>query len=58
MEYYWLIDLDEPVSLSAYRLIDGDYELVAERSGSVTVELGGNPVTIDLGALTSEHPHR
>ncbi|MBF6218954.1 Uma2 family endonuclease [Nocardia abscessus] len=58
IEYYWLIDLDEPVSLSAYRLIDGDYELVAERSGSVTVELGGNPVTIDLGALTSEHPHR
>ncbi|MBF6472928.1 MULTISPECIES: Uma2 family endonuclease [Nocardia] len=58
IEYYWLIDLDEPVSLSAYRLIDGDYELVAERSGSVTVELAGNPVTLDLGALTSEHPGR
>ncbi|WP_280250313.1 Uma2 family endonuclease [Nocardia abscessus] len=58
IEYYWLIDLDEPVSLSAYRLIDGDYELVAERSGSATVELAGNPVTLDLGALTSEHPGR
>jgi Uma2 family endonuclease len=54
IDHYWLIDLDEPVSLSAYRLIDNDYELVIERSGSVTVELAGTPVTIDLAALTSD----
>jgi Uma2 family endonuclease len=55
IEHYWLIDLDAPISLSAYRLIDSDYELVTERSGSVTVELAGTPVTIDLAALSSDY---
>ncbi|WP_063016424.1 Uma2 family endonuclease [Nocardia niwae] len=56
IEHYWLIDLDEPASLSAYRLIGGDYELVAERSGSVTVDLAGTAITVDLVALSSDHP--
>ncbi|WP_067479878.1 Uma2 family endonuclease [Nocardia amamiensis] len=54
IEYYWLIDLDEPISLTAYHLIGSDYEQVAERSGSVTLELAGTPVTIDIAALNSD----
>ncbi|MBF6164068.1 Uma2 family endonuclease [Streptomyces gardneri] len=52
IEHYWLLDL-EPVRLTAYRLIGGGYELVAECSGSVTTELAGSPITIDLTGLTS-----
>ncbi|MEV6319761.1 Uma2 family endonuclease [Nocardia sp. NPDC051787] len=53
ISYYWLIDLDEPTSLAAYHLIDRDYELVAEQSGQVTLDLAGTPVTLDIAALTS-----
>ncbi|MGK8554166.1 Uma2 family endonuclease [Nocardia gipuzkoensis] len=53
IDYYWLIDIDDPTSLAAYRLIDGDYALVAEQSGQVTLDLAGTPITIDIAALTS-----
>ncbi|MFE7746757.1 Uma2 family endonuclease [Nocardia sp. NPDC057455] len=53
IEHYWLIDLDKPTSLAAYHLIGRDYELVTEQSGTVTVNVAGTPVTIDLAALTS-----
>lgn len=51
--YYWLIDLDEPTSLTAYHLIDGDYELVGEHSGRATLDISGTSVELDLRALTS-----
>lgn len=50
---YWIVDLDAPVSLLRYHLIEGDYELFGEHAGTVTVELDGNPVTLDLDALVS-----
>ncbi|MBF6334620.1 Uma2 family endonuclease [Nocardia abscessus] len=58
IEYYWMIDLDKPTSLAAYYLIGGDYELVAEQSGTVTLDIAGTPVTVDLAALTSSRAHR
>ncbi|MEU6186238.1 Uma2 family endonuclease [Nocardia sp. NPDC047038] len=58
IEYYWLIDLDKPTSLAAYHLIGRDYELVAEQSGIVTVDIAGTPITIDLPALTSSRAGR
>ncbi|WP_040784508.1 Uma2 family endonuclease [Nocardia pneumoniae] len=53
IEHYWLVDLDKPISLAAYHLIDGNYELVAEQSGQVTLDLAGTPITLDIAALTS-----
>ncbi|WP_069165506.1 Uma2 family endonuclease [Nocardia altamirensis] len=53
IQYYWLVDLDEPVSLTAYHLIDGEYELVGERSGRIALDLAGTPIEIDLAALIS-----
>ncbi|MGK8521019.1 Uma2 family endonuclease [Nocardia asteroides] len=53
IEYYWLIDLDEPTSIAAYHLIGHDYELVAEQSGTTTVDIAGTSITIDLATLTS-----
>ncbi|UGT70487.1 Uma2 family endonuclease [Nocardia gipuzkoensis] len=57
IEYYWLIDLDKPTSLAAYHLIGPDYELVAEQSGTVTLDIAGIPITIDLATLTSSRAH-
>ena len=50
---YWLVDLDDPATLTACRLIDGEYEIVGQGSG--TVELSAPaPVTVDVAALV---PH-
>ncbi|MCC3327477.1 Uma2 family endonuclease [Nocardia abscessus] len=57
IEYYWLIDLDKPTSLASYHLIDRDYELVAEQTGTVTLDIAGTPITIDLATLTSSRAH-
>ncbi len=44
--HYWLVDLDKPVSLTAYTLVDGYYEHVAgDTAGTVTMP---NPVCITL----------
>ncbi|MGQ4597118.1 Uma2 family endonuclease [Nocardia sp. R6R-6] len=58
IEHYWLVDLDEPASLAAYRLVDGNYELVAEQSGQMGLELAETPITIDIAALTSTRTDR
>lgn len=50
---YWIVDLDAPVSLLRYHLIAGDYELFGEHTGTVTVELDGNPIKLDLDALVA-----
>ncbi|HEY4019605.1 MAG TPA: Uma2 family endonuclease [Pseudonocardiaceae bacterium] len=53
---YWIVDLDAPVSLIRYQLIDGDYELLGEHTGTVSGELDGSPITLDLTALTTRRP--
>ncbi len=49
---YWIVDLDDPTSLLAYVLVDGNYELSGEHTGTVTIEVAGHPVSVDLPALT------
>lgn len=53
---YWIVGLDAPVSLLRYYLIDGGYELFGEHTGSVTVELDHNPITLDLDNLVARRP--
>jgi Uma2 family endonuclease len=47
---YWLIDVEPPVSMSTYRLINGEYELDAEGADKVVVASPA-PLTIDVRAL-------
>ena len=49
---YWIIDIAATTTLSAYGLVDGGYELVAETTGGVGLEVAGHPVHLDLAALT------
>jgi Uma2 family endonuclease len=49
---YWIVDLDDPSSLLAYVLVDGNYELSGEHTGTVALDVAGHPVSIDLPALT------
>ncbi|RZT83470.1 Uma2 family endonuclease [Pseudonocardia sediminis] len=49
---YWILDLDAPTTLTAYVLVDGDYELVAEATGTVDLTVAGHPVSLDLESLT------
>ncbi|MFD2467330.1 Uma2 family endonuclease [Amycolatopsis silviterrae] len=58
IEHYWIVDLDPPVSLLAYRLIDGDYENFGEYSGGVALEVAGTPVKFDLNALIDPRAQR
>ncbi|QIS15379.1 Uma2 family endonuclease [Nocardia arthritidis] len=53
IEQYWLVDLDEPVSLTAYRLIDGQYEKMGESANRATLELAGARIELDLAALVT-----
>jgi Uma2 family endonuclease len=47
---YWVVDLDDGPTLTAYTLVDGDYEVVAQGSG--ILELGHPaPLRLDVGAL-------
>lgn len=54
---YWILDLDAPVSLLRYHLIDGGYELFGEHTGTATIELDGHPISLDLAALVSRRPN-
>jgi Uma2 family endonuclease len=49
---YWIVDLDAPTSLLAYVLVDGNYELSGEHTGTAALDVSGHPVSIDLPALT------
>jgi Uma2 family endonuclease len=49
---YWILDIGEPTALLAYQLVDGDYELSAEHTGVVQLQVAGHSITIDLPALT------
>jgi Uma2 family endonuclease len=48
---YSIIDVDKPATLTAYLLVDGDYEIVAETGAAVTLS---EPVevTVDVRTLT------
>lgn len=49
---YWIIDLDRPTTLLAYRLVEGAYQLSGEHSGTAVLDVAGHRITIDLDALT------
>jgi Uma2 family endonuclease len=49
--HYWLIDLDDPISLSAFVLVGGVYEPVEDGTGKVELSLPAS-LTFDLDALT------
>lgn len=49
---YRIVDLDEPISLLAYVLVDGNYELSGEHTGKADLDVAGNRIEIDLPALT------
>lgn len=49
--HYWLVDLDPPVTLTAYLLVDGNYELLArDIDGTVTL-LSPVGITLSLDRL-------
>lgn len=49
---YWIVDVDEPASLLAYVLVNGNYELSGEHTGKAALDVASHPVSIDLPALT------
>jgi len=50
---YWIPDPGSPTTLVAYVLVDGHYECSAEYTGTVTLDVAGHPVTLDLDALAT-----
>ncbi|WP_329053207.1 Uma2 family endonuclease [Amycolatopsis sp. NBC_01488] len=58
IEHYWIVDLDSPISMISYRLIEGDYENFGEFSGVAELEFAGSALTIDLTALTTRRAQR
>jgi len=53
IEHYWIVDLDAPISLHAYRLIEGDYEDFGEQAGVAELDFDGTLLSLDLNALTA-----
>jgi Uma2 family endonuclease len=49
---YWIIDIEPPTTMTAYRLVDGEYELVGEGSGVLELSAPA-PLEIDVDALTT-----
>jgi len=49
---YWVVELDEPATLTAYLLVDGYYEIVAQVTGSVLLSEPA-PVSVDVRTLTA-----
>jgi Uma2 family endonuclease len=49
---YWLVDLDPPTTLTAYTLVDGDYEIAAEGTADLTL-LSPAEVQIRVERLTT-----
>lgn len=50
--HYWIVELDEPATLTAYTLVDGDYEIVAQTTEPVQLSQPA-PVTVDVRTLTA-----
>ncbi|MBL1072905.1 Uma2 family endonuclease [Nocardia sp. 2] len=53
IEHYWLLDLDDPVRLTTNRLDGTRYEPTGEYTGTVSLDLNGTAVALDLNALTA-----
>jgi Uma2 family endonuclease len=49
---YWIVDIGDATMLLAYGLVDGDYQLSGEHTGTVELAVAGHLVTVDLDALT------
>lgn len=49
--HYWLVELDEPISMTAFELVDDVYEPVEDGTGKIALSLPA-PLTFDLDALT------
>ncbi|MEV6640994.1 Uma2 family endonuclease [Amycolatopsis sp. NPDC051371] len=58
VEHYWIVELDSPVSMITYRLVDENYENFGEFSGVAELEFAGAPLVIDLTALTTRRAQR
>ncbi len=52
IRHYWLLEPGDPITLTAFTLVDGEYEHVAGGTGKVEVP-GPFPVTLDLPALVT-----
>ncbi|XVV01984.1 hypothetical protein ACQPW3_32055 [Actinosynnema sp. CA-248983] len=48
--HYWLLELDDPITVTAFDLVDGSYKVVAGGTGKVEVP-SPFPVVLDLPAL-------
>ncbi|MFD4441112.1 Uma2 family endonuclease [Nocardia sp. NPDC058519] len=53
IENYWLVDIEAPVTVTAYVLVGEHYELVAEASLPTRFGLAGTSVLIDPAALVA-----
>jgi Uma2 family endonuclease len=49
--HYWLIDLKQPATLTAYNLVDGRYEVATKATESVTLTEPAT-LTVDVSRLT------
>ncbi|WP_329789763.1 Uma2 family endonuclease [Lentzea sp. DG1S-22] len=49
--HYWLVELGDPISLTAFELVDGIYKLVEDGVGEVRLTRPA-PLAFDLDALT------
>jgi Uma2 family endonuclease len=54
--HYWIVDLDQPHTLAAFQLVADTYKLVGRFTGTVTLDLNGTPITLDLDKLTTKRP--
>jgi Uma2 family endonuclease len=50
IENYWIVDLERPVTLTAFELAGREYKLVAETSGTLSVTSPA-PLKVDVQAL-------
>lgn len=48
---YWMVDLEPPMTSTAYGLVDGDYEVLGESAGELSV-LTPLELTVDVSTLT------
>lgn len=51
IEHYWVVDIETPTSITAYRLVDGEYEIVADCTEVFTLSEPCE-LTIDPALLT------
>ncbi|MCR3748605.1 Endonuclease, Uma2 family (restriction endonuclease fold) [Lentzea californiensis] len=50
IRHYWLVELDEPITLTAFDLVDGVYQVAEDATGKVELSRP-SPLVFDLDAL-------